>query len=442
MTSRVAGRRVRLAGALLGAVLASGSAAAGEHVRYRGEVRQETSASGTGESALNPDGRVLSTDEVAGRLRLNGELAFHLERWSLKSRATVDVTAARPHRSDASRVDGDFGLRDLYLNGSLGPFQVSAGRKILKWSNGYAWSPAGILDPVRDPADPQDRLGRTRGRDLVQLDYYHGAHTFSVVASAPGRFWRGRFPSEGILAARHHVVWKSLELATSGGWRPHGTSVGAVTLNYAVGDHVAFHGEASFTRGTDALYPRSTQPGTETTLFGADFMAPLRADDRALCARWLLGLNYTFGNGLNLIAEYYHTDEGLSPAEWDRFATQAAYSRALFEAGSFPPVAGGRSLPELNLLQAMQILQRGGARRNYAFLRAARTQWRGRLEATALTIVGLDDRSFVVVPEVTFTPVPWLGAYVRGSAFGGGRTTEYGLVPAGSTVGVGALLSF
>jgi hypothetical protein len=442
MTPRAAGRRVAWGCGLVAVALASGPVAADDRFRYRGDVRQETSAAGTGASALNPGGRVLSTDEVTGRLRLNGEVALHLGQWSLKSRATADVTAARPHRSHDGRVDGDFGLRDLNLNGSLGPFQVSAGRKVLKWSNGYAWSPAGILDPVRDPADPQDRLGRTRGRDLVQLDYFHGTHTFTVVASAPGRFWRGPFPSEGVLAARHHVVVRSLEVAASGGWRPNGRSIGALTFNYTVGDHVGFHGEASVTRGTDLLYPRSTLPGSGTTLFGGDFMAPLRADDEGACARFLLGVNYTFANGLNLIGEYYHTDEGLSRAEWGRFSAQAAYSRSLFEQGSYPPVRDGRSLPELDLLQAMQILQRGSARRNYAFLRVARTQARGRLEATALGIVGLDDGSFVVVPEVTFSPVPWLGAYVRGSAFGGGSQTEYGFVPAGTTLSLGALVSF
>jgi hypothetical protein len=442
MRPRAPGRLAAWGCGLLAVALASGPAAAAERVRYRGDVRQETSASGTGASALNPGGRVLSTDEVTGRLRLNGELALHLGQWSLKSRATADVTAARPHRSHDGRVDGDFGLRDLYLNGSLGPFQVSAGRKVLKWSNGYAWSPAGILDPVRDPADPQDRLGRTRGRDLVQLDHYHGAHTTTVVASAPGRFWRGPFPSEGVLAVRHHAVFKGLEVAASGGWRPNGRSVGALTFNYTLGDHVGFHAEASVTRGTERLYPRSMLPGSATTLFGGDFMAPLRADDHGACARWLLGVNYTFASGLNLIGEYYHTDEGLSRAEWGRFAAQAAYSRMLFEQGSYPPVRDGRSLPELDLLQAMQVLQRGSPRRNYAFLRAARTQARGRLEVTALGIVGLDDGSFVVVPEITFSPVPWLGAYVRGSAFGGGSQTEYGFVPAGTTVSVGALVSF
>lgn len=427
---------------LVAAVLAATPAAAGDRVRYRGDLRQETSASGSGASALNPDGRVLGTDEVAGRLRLNGELAFHLERWSLKSRATADVTAARPRLSSGSRFESEFGLRDLYLNGSFGPFQLSAGRKVLKWSNGYAWSPAGILDPVRDPSDPQDRLGRTRGRELVQLDYYRGAHTVTMVASAPGRFWRGPFPREGILAARHHFVFKGLEVAASGGFRPRGRSVFAFTFNYTVGDHVGFHGEASVTRGTDALYPASIRPGTGDTLFGRDYFAALRADDRDACARFLAGLNYTFANGLNLIAEYYHTGEGLAREEWSRYVDQAAYARARFETGAYPPVSEGRSLPEIDLLQAMQHLDRGPARRNYAFLRASRTQARGRLEVTALGIVGIDDGSFVVVPEVTFSPVPWLGTYVRGSAFGGGGRTEYGLVPAGSTLSVGALVSF
>ena len=428
---------------LIAAGLPCPSRAGDDWLRYRGEVREEVTATAPDDSPLNPGGRILGGDEMANRIRLGAELALKLgPRWTVKAKGAADARVGRDRRLQTAHVESDLALRDLYVNGSFGRFQLSAGRKILKWSNGYAFSPAGLLDPVRDPSDPRDRLGRTEGRDLVQLDYYAGAHTLSLVASAPGRFWSGPVSQETIVALRYHVVLDSLELAASAGWRPTAKDVAALSFSYTVGDRIGLHGEVAGSRGTDALFPRSILPGKERTLFGRDFLAPLRQAERALCLRGLLGVNYTFTNGLNLIAEVYHSDEGLGATEWSRFMAQADYSRALFEGGSFPPVAEGRSIPEVNLLQAMQVLRQGSVRRNYSFLRAARTFSGGKLQVEALGILGLDDRSFVVVPEVAFAVTPRILTYVRGTAFGGSRRSEFGSLPSGPFGSVGAVVSF
>jgi hypothetical protein len=419
------------------------SSAADDPFRYRGDLREEVSATGQSDTAFDPEGRIFAPDEVANRLRLSGEFSLKMgERWSLKAKGVADTLVGRDPRLQATHVDSDLAVRDLYLNGSLGRFQLSAGRKILRWSNGYAFSPAGILDPVRDPADPQDRLGRSQGRDLVQLDYYQGGQTLTVALASPTRLWGRPVGDQGIVAVRYHVVLKSLELAASAGFRPTAKDTGALGFNYTVGDHVGIHGEVAASRGTDALYPRSILRENRATLFGSDFTAPLRQKERAASLRYLLGLNYTFGNGLNVIAEYYHNDEGLTSGEWSNFTAQAAYSRTLFETGSFPPVHEGRSLPELNVLQAMQVLRGGSVRRNYFFLRGARTQLQGRLQVNALALVGLDDRSLVVSPEISFSPASRILVYGRGTLFGGGRWTEYGSVPTGRAVSLGVVISF
>ncbi len=435
--------RPRPALAVLLALAWAPSSFAQERWHAQGEVREEVTTTGRSTSDLDPDGRVLGTDAVATRLRLGGAVSLRLgERWSLKLKGVADARAGHDRRLDETRLDSELVLRDLYLNGPLGPFQLSLGRKIIRWSNGYAFTPAGLLDPQRDPSDPQDRLGRTRGRDLVQLDCYLGRHTLTLAVASPGDVVSGSSDPDGLVALRHHVALGRLELAAAGGVRPAGRDVATFGFNYTVGDRVAIHGEVAGSRGSDALFPRSILPGHSNRLFAGDLLAPLRADDRAAVLRYLLGLNYTFDNGLNLIAEFYRTDEGLDAREWDAFTAQSTLSRSLYDGGTFAPVFSGRSLPEINLLQAMQFLRRGGVRRNYGFLRAARSQARGRLQATALALVSLDDRSFVVVPEVSFTPSRRLLTYVRGAVFGGGRSTEFGSLPTGPSLSVGAVLSF
>jgi hypothetical protein len=413
-------RRAALAFVGLSLLARPGAARSEERFGYKGDVRQEFTTTGRSPSELDPDGQVLGTDALATRLRLGGSFSLRLgERWSVKARGVADATAGHGRRLDQTHVDSDLALRDLYINGSLGPFQLSLGRKIIRWSQGYAFSPAGILDPPRDPADPQDRLGRTLGRDLAQLDTYLGRHTLTA-AFSPGGWRDGSSSRDTLLAVRHHVALGRLELAAVAGVRPSGRDVGTLGFSFTIGDRVALHGEVAGSRGSDALLPRSILPGQAATLFGADYLARLREHDRRAFLRYLLGVNYTFGNGLNLIAEYYHTDDGLDAREWAAFTAQSALSRSLLEGGRFPPVFEGRSLPEINLLQAMQFLRGGGVRRNYVFLRASRTQARGRVQATALALADVDDRSFVLVPEVSFQPTKRLGLYLRGSSFSGG----------------------
>ena len=431
-------------GALIGIGIGMGRpAAAGDRLRYRGDLREEVISTAAGDSELDPGGRIVGGDEVANRLRLSGDLAWQLSpRWSVKAKAAADALLGHDRRLRADHLDSDFVLRDLYLNGSLGRFQLSAGRKILKWSNGYAFSPAGILDPVRDPADPRDRLGRVQGRDMVQLDYYGGSHTVTVAFSTTGRFWSQPMSSEGIVALRYHFVVKGLELSASAGLRPTAKDVGTLGFDYTIGQRIGLHGEVAGTRGTDTLFPRSILPGNQAILFGHDFEAPLRQQRDALYLRYLVGLNYTFGNGLNVIAEYYHADEGLTSGEWDGFIAQADYSRKLFDTGSFPPAFDGRSIPELNLLQAMQVLRRGSVRRDYLFVRAAHALAGGRLKGELLGLIGLNDRSFMLAPEVSFTPASRMLAYIRGTAFIGRPQTEFGSIPTGPSASAGIVISF
>ena len=53
---------------------------------------------------------------------------------------------------------------------SAGDFDFTAGRKMVRWGTGYAFTAAGVLDPPRDPTNPTDRLNLNEGRDMVKAD--------------------------------------------------------------------------------------------------------------------------------------------------------------------------------------------------------------------------------------------------------------------------------
>lgn len=424
------------AGPAQATMLESGGAE-GLRFEQRSELRDEVSGDQVAASLLNPGGRVYRDDGYANRLRLRTNAKLSWAGFTLKGRGVAEVVHA----------DGQYGtlggaLPELYLHRSLGGLELSAGRKLLRWSNGYAFAPAGLLDPARDPADPQDRLGRSEGRDVFQVDSYLGAHTLSVVLGAGGLLPAASDADRPVIALRYHVLVRGLDLALMAARRADEKDALATSLSYVLGSRLELHAEAAATRGSDVLLPRSILVGQQQTLFGSDFYAPVREQSRALLVRYLLGLNYTLPGGLNLVVEYFHAPHGLSAEEWERFLAQARFSASLLGSGAFAPVFGGRTLPEVNLLQAMQSLGRPGLGRDYLFARLAHTRLLGRAEASVLMLMNLRDRSLVAVPEVSVALQRRVSAYGRGNWFMGRATSEFGNVPLGFSGSVGLRLSF
>jgi hypothetical protein len=411
--------------------------AGGLRFEQRTELRDELSGSQASASLLNPEGRVYRDDGYTNRLRLRTNAKLSWAGFTLKGRGVAEVVHA-----DGQHRTLEGALPELYLHRSVGGFELSAGRKLLRWSNGYAFAPAGLLDPARDPADPQDRLGRSEGRDVLQVDTYRGAHTLSAVFGVGGVLPAASSADRPVLALRYHVLVRGLDFTLLAARRTEEKDALATSLSYVLGSRLELHAEASATRGSDLLLPQSILPGQQQTLFGNDFYAPVRAESRALLVRWLLGFNLTLPGGLNLVGEYFHAPDGLAGAEWERFLAQARFSAGLLGSSAFPPVFGGRSLPEVNLLQAMQGLGRPGLGRDYLFVRLAHTRLLRRAEASALALVNLRDRSLVAVPEVSVTLQRRVSAYLRGNWFTGRARSEFGNVPIGVSGTFGLRLSF
>src|SRR5208282_3413262 len=70
-------------------------------------------------------------------------------------------------------------VKELYTGLSAGDFDFMAGRRMVRWGTGYAFTAAGILDPPRIPTNPTDRLNLNQGRDMVKADWVRGQHALS-----------------------------------------------------------------------------------------------------------------------------------------------------------------------------------------------------------------------------------------------------------------------
>ncbi|HEY0143930.1 MAG TPA: hypothetical protein VGF48_23795 [Thermoanaerobaculia bacterium] len=400
------------------------------HGSVIGELGTDTRA----DSFFNPDNALYMPPLHSRLVRLNDDFSA-----TLPYELGVNGKVALEWSGDADSRVTRGQIRELYLTRSLGDFTVTAGRRILKWTNGYAFAPAGVLDPPRNPADPQDRLGRLGGRDIAQVDWFRGDHTATLVYSFPFETRAGG--GERVLAARYNVLWKGVDFSAIAAIPSESPERLAFSASYVIGEALELHGETSFQRGSDVILPRAALLDDPRQLLGNDYFTG--SDDDDVRMRVLIGANYTFRGGTNLVVELYHTDEGLSAREWNNFLAQSRYADSLRDDPRHQaPIRDGYTLPELNLLQGLSYLRAQEIRRDYGFVRVARA-WRDQtLSTTALALVNLHDGSFLVTPEASYTVRRQTSVYARATLFYGNERSQYGNVPTGQSFTVGVRRHF
>ena len=176
-------------------------------------------------------------------------------------------------------------VKEAYAGLSPDDFDFMAGRRIVRWGTGYAFTAAGVLDPPRIPTNPTDRLNLNEGRDMVKADYVHGPHALSlawstaVLAPASANL-------HDTTAFRYNVLVHGFDTSLIAGDDRGGDAFGGLTFTRVLGQAWEVHGEAAW-REHEAI---------------------------------LIGGKYTTPRGITFIGEYftppnipYYRDMAISP---------------------------------------------------------------------------------------------------------------------------------
>jgi hypothetical protein len=134
-------------------------------------------------------------------------------------------------------------VRESYAGFSAGEFDFLAGRRIVRWGTGYAFTAAGVLDPPRIPTDPSDRLNVFAGRDMVKGDWVHGRHAFTMAWSS-AQLAPAAAQQLDTTAIRYNVLLRGFDTALIAGDDRSGDPFGALTLTRVLGQAWEVHGEA------------------------------------------------------------------------------------------------------------------------------------------------------------------------------------------------------
>lgn len=333
-------------------LFAVGCSTASPHVRIfgaGGTERQSTPANLS--SPLNPGnaGGIEASRTVADAVTFV-ELTPESRRWKAHTKLRAS--------SSADEMSAEVG--EAWLQWNATPWlDVTAGRVIEKWGSGYAWNPSSFIGPRKNPSDPNDRRSTYRGLDLVRVDLYARGATLSTYALEGGG-----------VAARGSMFLAGTDVALSFARDGSGVQQG-LSLARVFGDALELHAEAAR-------------------------------------RRVLIGGQYTFRGGANLVVEVHRSGDGLTEDAWRAFTSDVASAST---AESFRDV-NARYKP----------LQMG---RSYGFMRLYVPWHARRADFELIAIPSLRDGSAIVRASATRELLRNLDAYVIDTEFTGGRDTEF-----------------
>jgi hypothetical protein len=188
------------------------------------------------------------------------------QRWSFSS-SLIGLNAT--YSDTSTRVL----VKETYAGFSAGDFDFTAGRKIVRWGTGYAFTAAGVLDPPRDPTNPTDRLNVNQGRDMVKGDWVRGSSALSLAWSSATLA-----PASSALhdttAFRYNVLVHGFDTSLIAGHDRGGDSFGALTFTRVLGQACEVHGEAAWREKAAVLLGGKCTTRTGVTFIGEFYTPP------------------------------------------------------------------------------------------------------------------------------------------------------------------------
>lgn len=318
-------------------------------------------------------------------------------------------------------------INQLYYRSSSEPFSFVLGRKKVRWGVGYSYSPTDLVTQLKNPEDPDDRLSRVEGADLLQVSYLNGSSQIDLVYF-PEVDWNfdNSFIGKSRVGMRWYQFIDPFDLSFVGMIDDDGEWAAGLNTSVAVGNALELHAEYLYSSDNDRNYP-------DTGVDPEQFIYPYFPSSSDGVHDVLLGGQYTFDNNLNLTLEYLYRSSGYSESEFDAYYNHIAWlDNQYFQLVDNEPAVSGLKEAAVNF--------RAPQRRHYLFTRLYHPEVVRFVSLEMYSYVGLEDGSgfFVIMP--TYKGSDSFDLYVRLKKFWGDQDTEFGLVPEDLSAIVGVSL--
>jgi hypothetical protein len=368
----------------------------------------------------------------------------------------VETRASGP-LAGAARLGNQLVPSELYANLGFHPhLNGLVGRKRLVWGPGFAWNPADVLDPPKDPTDPS--LQRA-GAWMVRLEAPFERFTVTALwapkvtvleAGLPRRLLS---PPEGgeaeqLLAVRLYVLAADTDLGFYWFWSdryadavPRSHRAGA-SLSRTFFRDLELHLEALAQRGRDVwrVRPECLAGGSPAApaacaQAGIDPLSRPGLTSGAVYLRAIGGGRWTFPDDSFLSAEYAYDGTGLDGGEAEGRQQLLSVLPALLDLAPRLPPEVRAGLPDPGALlfaggegQPVRFAFRP-ERRHYLFLVWQKPRIADDFTATATLLLGLEDRSGLLAPALAWSAREWLALSLLAQLPFGPAGSELGSLP-------------
>ncbi|MGC1462894.1 MAG: hypothetical protein WA802_11880 [Terracidiphilus sp.] len=164
-------------------------------------------------------------------------------------------------------------VKETYADLSAGDFDLTIGRKMVRWGTGYAFTAAGVLDPPRIATNPTDRLNVNEGRDMIKADWVHGPHAFSLAWSTAALV-SAQPNQHDTTAFRYNVLVRGFDTSLIAGDDRGGDPFGALTFTRVFGQAWEVHGEAAWREQAAVLIGAKCTTAAGVTFIGEFYSPP------------------------------------------------------------------------------------------------------------------------------------------------------------------------
>lgn len=352
----------------------------------------------------DPQGSTLP--EVNGKVQLEG--SYEKDIYRLYVKTNTDLKYSSPSGSTERSV-----FYEAY--GSLKPspsLKIDVGKKTMKWGKGYAWSPVSFVDRPKDPDEPEQAMEGFIAGTLDYIRSFEGplkTFSFTPVILPVYEHINDEFGNKNKLnfAGRFYFLFYDTDIDLmfmTGGSRPDRYGVDFsrnITTNFEI------HGEYAYIRNA-----------RKTIMDSVGNMSAVEMDAQS----YLVGIRHLTTFDLTTVAEYYHNGAGFSEDEYKNFFAFVDRAYNLFQTtGKTTAITNAKSMAD-------GVYGRSGAGENYLYVRLSQKEPFDLLYFTpSLTwMMNLDDRSYSLTPELSYTGFTNWELRFRTAFLVGGRSTEFG----------------
>ncbi|MBI3005246.1 MAG: hypothetical protein HYY49_07475 [Ignavibacteriales bacterium] len=315
----------------------------------------------------------------------------------------------RTHATYYSDNESSFDVFEAY--GSYSPsinFTTQAGKKVYNWGKGYAFNPAGFVNPVKDPENPE----------LAQ------AGLLSINAE-----YIKSFSSEALQSFSAQLVVIPQSPSVNSRFSETKNTDFAVKFSFLLWDT-----DIDFITYQSSLAPKQYGLDLSTNLLEnlevhAEFSVAkqvsryvivngiLQSDNEEVTS-YLFGIRYLNEWNATVIAEYYHNGFGLMNEEYRSYRD--------FLLGGL--AAGTPAAIQQTLATSQTYFKSNTLMRDYLYLKVIQPEPFDWLYFTpsVFTIYNLSDKSFLLSASLNYKPVTNLELIFWPSLLIGGNATEFG----------------